>query len=691
MSKIDKTYHKLIDKILQEGYTYEDPNRKGVNRIEIPSATFRHEFKDGFPSITTKKLHYKNVVTELIWFLKGSTNIKYLVDNGCNIWNKDAYNYYLKECKKGSKPGLDFEEFILTIKSNAPSSRNNYEYGDLGKVYGHYWRNYDGFDQIKDIIDKMINTTMSSEIIVTARNPNDKDNQALPCCFSEDMLVRKKNDYKKISDLKIGDEVLTTDSSFQKITNISKVPYKGTMKEIKIFGNSRKISCTPNHPFLIKEKGFIESKDIKNGDYVAIPINKIEEIPLFEEEIKIHGNNFKTKSLDFKKLDYWYLMGYFLGDGWLIDSKKEIFFSVADKDIDEVYDRFKSVLGIAKIKNNKSKCITFSGKNQILFNVLSKFGKYAHGKTIPEFILNAPKENIKEFLKGYQKADGCITKDGLSFTTVSDNIAYSLQLLYAKIGIKASVYYQNRPKTTIIQGRTVNQKNTYSVNIYKSIKKSKNYIIDSNYLWMKVVNVEDINFNGFVYNLSVENNHTYNVFNIINHNCHYGFQIVMRPLTFDEKLDLFYNKGYFSGDTVSYSDNDFEIAFNGENIPKYGFELHWQQRSVDTFLGWSYNVASYATLALILEKITGHKALGIQGDLKKVHLYDNSLDAVKEQLSRDVNKYGKCELKIDTLTEVYLQDALKYFDSENIVSGNFQLQNYESYPAINVEMLSRNE
>ena len=71
MSKIDKNYHNLLEKILQEGYTYEDPNRKGVNRIEILEHKFRHEFKDGFPAITTKKLNYKSVATELIWFLRG--------------------------------------------------------------------------------------------------------------------------------------------------------------------------------------------------------------------------------------------------------------------------------------------------------------------------------------------------------------------------------------------------------------------------------------------------------------------------------------------------------------------------------------------------------------------------------------------------------------------------------------------
>ena len=201
MAKIDIEYHKLLNKILQEGYTYEDPNRKGVNRIEIPSYTFRHEFKDGFPAITTKKLHYKNVVTELIWFLRGYTNIKYLVDNGCNIWNKDAYNYYLKLCKlKDSKPWLDKESFISHIDPNHPYFID-YHTGDLGKVYGHYWRNYDGFDQIQDVINKMINTPMSSEIIVTARNPNDKDTQALPCCHYGFQIVMRPLDIPKYHDI----------------------------------------------------------------------------------------------------------------------------------------------------------------------------------------------------------------------------------------------------------------------------------------------------------------------------------------------------------------------------------------------------------------------------------------------------------------------------------------------------------
>ena len=336
MAVVDKNYHNLLEKILQEGYTYEDPNRKGVNRIEIPSYTFRHEFKDGFPAITTKKLHYKNVVTELIWFLRGDTNIKYLVDNGCNIWNKDAYNYYKKHIYP--EDSLDFNDFVDFIKNHDIQTLIDCGVGNLDKVYGYYWRDYDGFDQIKDVIDKMINTPMSSEIIVTARNPNDKDNQALPCC-------------------------------------------------------------------------------------------------------------------------------------------------------------------------------------------------------------------------------------------------------------------------------------------------------------------------------------------------HYGFQIVVRPLEAYTGHIVDFGNEMFSKDTEVWGSNS------------YGFELHWQQRSVDTFLGLPFNIASYATLALILEKITGYKALAIQGDLKKVHLYDNSFDAVIEQLSRDVDKYSCGVFDFPAFDEFEWETLDELF--HKIQPEDITLEGYESYPGIKVEMLER--
>ena len=216
MSKIDVEYHNLLDKILQEGYTYEDPNRKGISRIEIPSYTFRHEFKDGFPAITTKKLNYKSVVTELIWFLRGDTNIKYLIDNGCNIWNKDAYNYYLKsrtkekynDCYCGHT--TDCECGTASIDNFIDGIKNGSGLGDLGPVYGAQWRKWDTKqsvvvrhngshnefgtiikDQISNLIKGLKERPLATDHIVNAWNVGDLEDMALqPCHYGFQVVVR---------------------------------------------------------------------------------------------------------------------------------------------------------------------------------------------------------------------------------------------------------------------------------------------------------------------------------------------------------------------------------------------------------------------------------------------------------------------------------------------------------------------
>lgn len=186
---IDNNYKNIVQKVLEEGYLYNDPNRKNVKRLEIPSYTFRHNFSDGFPAISTKKLAWKSVVTELIWFLKGDTNIKYLVDNGCNIWNKDAYNYYIKQFNpedRNTMP-MSIERFIELVKDNRVYEKsrvesNNYKLGDLGKVYGYFWRNFNGVDQIKELIKGLKEKPLSARHYVSAWDPSLKENQALPPC-----------------------------------------------------------------------------------------------------------------------------------------------------------------------------------------------------------------------------------------------------------------------------------------------------------------------------------------------------------------------------------------------------------------------------------------------------------------------------------------------------------------------------
>lgn len=198
MAKIDEKYNELSRLILNEGRRYEDPNRKGVYRIQIPKYNFVYDLKDGFPAITTKKLYWKGIVGELLWFLRGDTNIKYLIDNGINIWNKDAYNWNLKNTdSKALKNNIitkeSLKKFLDRSIFNKDSIKHNW--GNLGRIYGAQWRNWRGsvddhkgfedrfeIDQISNLIRNLKEKPLSTEHIVTAWNPAELDDMALPPC-----------------------------------------------------------------------------------------------------------------------------------------------------------------------------------------------------------------------------------------------------------------------------------------------------------------------------------------------------------------------------------------------------------------------------------------------------------------------------------------------------------------------------
>lgn len=172
MSKVDQEFQKLCKKIVDEGKEYENKNR-GVKRLQIPSYTFRHEFSDGFPAITNKKLYWKGIVGELIWFLRGDNDVKYLNENGIKIWNKDAHNWHKK-----FGGTLTFEEF------------EKIGIGSVGQNYSVQWRNFNGnTDQIKDLIKTMALDIMSSRLKVNAWNPSETELTALPPCHSEFQVI----------------------------------------------------------------------------------------------------------------------------------------------------------------------------------------------------------------------------------------------------------------------------------------------------------------------------------------------------------------------------------------------------------------------------------------------------------------------------------------------------------------------
>jgi len=208
MNNIDKQYTDLLQDILDNGYEKDTRNGKVLS---VFGRTIRHNMKDGkFPLLTTKKMYFKGIVTELLWFLRGDTNIKYLLNNDCNIWTGDCYQNYSKCWEKnpmttigklvGELPFAKMvkftqEEFIDKIKTDGEFAK---KWGELGPIYGKQWRSwgrviyndehrggfYNPIDQIANLISELKTNPDSRRLVVSAWNVADikKDSMVLPPC-----------------------------------------------------------------------------------------------------------------------------------------------------------------------------------------------------------------------------------------------------------------------------------------------------------------------------------------------------------------------------------------------------------------------------------------------------------------------------------------------------------------------------
>ena len=180
-----KQYLELLDKICREGVVRGD--RTGTGTKGIFGYQMRFDLSEGFPLVTTKKLFLKGVIYELLWFLRGDTNIKYLVDNGVHIWDSDAFRYYNELCIKHGVLPVDMDTFLSAVGVESPI--DGYRFGDLNNVYGYQWRSWptgDGgaIDQIKKVIDTIKTNPNSRRMIVSAWNVADVDSMALPPCHT---------------------------------------------------------------------------------------------------------------------------------------------------------------------------------------------------------------------------------------------------------------------------------------------------------------------------------------------------------------------------------------------------------------------------------------------------------------------------------------------------------------------------
>lgn len=195
MGKIDVIYKQLLYGIQEQGFEYQDVRRSSVKRKQIKSANIEIPMSEGFPLLTLKAMPFKLIVSELLWFLKGQTNIYWLHANNNHIWDQDAYNYYVRAYEKFHPRSawhnkLIYSEFVDIISQAESFDRlrefqgiPNFTLGDVGKNYSYQWASWKSdFNQIYNLVRGLRKNPMDSRHIVTGWNPKELYETALPPC-----------------------------------------------------------------------------------------------------------------------------------------------------------------------------------------------------------------------------------------------------------------------------------------------------------------------------------------------------------------------------------------------------------------------------------------------------------------------------------------------------------------------------
>jgi thymidylate synthase len=280
MSKnIEHQYLKLLKDILDNGVTKQD--RTGTGTLSVFGRQIRHKMSDGFPLLTTKKMPFRLIATELMWFLRGDTNIKFLVDNDCHIWDGDAYKNYINNPDYKAENYSDLissqagqlvkcptqEDFINKIKTDDEFAK---EWGELGPIYGKQWRKWETYDnekppyldvdQIQNLINDLKTNPDSRRLMVNAWNVGELHQMVLPPChygfqvYTRELSLRERMNLcrEKLDDTDDGEILLPSDIEYR-MNNYWNIPTRA----ISLMWNQRSVDTFLGLPFNIASYGLL--------------------------------------------------------------------------------------------------------------------------------------------------------------------------------------------------------------------------------------------------------------------------------------------------------------------------------------------------------------------------------------------------------------------------------------------------
>lgn len=359
-------------------------------------------------------------------------------------------------------------------------------------------------------------------------------------CFVEGTLVLTELGYKPIEEIEIGDVVLTHNNAWKKVVH-TMTNEASKLYRIKCMP-SEDIHCTENHPFYVRKRNnlqdsktgkrwrefdkplWVEAKDLTREYYVGTAINNKSEIPHWDgivKSVNATGKTYieNTLSEKFQTKEFWYIIGRFIGDGWVRNSGG-IIICANDSELHQITPYLEKLnwnYCISKERTVNKIHITFKEIGEYCL----RFGKGAANKHLTDDILNLPVDLLKSFIEGFVSADGTQDSSGLyRITSVSRSMIYELGQCIAKVYHRPfSIYFTQRTRTTVIEGRTVNQKDTYSIHYKLTTNTQDKAFYEDGYVWSPINEILQEEYKGLVYNLEVEDDNSYVVQNVVVHNC----------------------------------------------------------------------------------------------------------------------------------------------------------------------------
>jgi thymidylate synthase len=273
MNNIDKQYQELLQDILNNGIEKKD--RTGTGTISVFGRQIRHKMSEGFPLLTTKKMAWKTMVTELLWFLRGDTNIKFLVDNGCHIWDGDAFKNFMNTSEGDPDMIWNQDQFIHLIKTDDEFAK---QWGELGPIYGRQWRSWVGesetangsisasttfgyIDQIKNLINDLKNNPDSRRLMVSAWNVSELNKMVLPPChygfqvYTRELSERERWELYTTICIKLNTSI--KESANKETMESYYTKYNIPTRAISLMWNQRSVDCGLGLPFNIASYGLL--------------------------------------------------------------------------------------------------------------------------------------------------------------------------------------------------------------------------------------------------------------------------------------------------------------------------------------------------------------------------------------------------------------------------------------------------